>query len=295
MTTVSATPNVQTSSDTLAQVRRARQGLLVFAVFLIPLSVFGYWFNIKYPELPLTLPTLPLMFAPGLASILTRLLRREGFADVSFRFHGNRMRSAVLVAFGLPLVVGALAYGFAYLTGLAKFDPPPFPFAVGSPLAQFALIMAFAATVAILLVLPTTAGEEIGWRGYLLPRMIEARIPQPIVLSSLIWGAWHLPVVFAGVFAMSSSHLTSAIGLMVTALALGSILARLRLATGSVWPAVFGHAAWNAFINAGFTFVTQNRTDNIWVGETGIVVSVTLILAAIVISRNWKPDDRMIE
>jgi membrane protease YdiL (CAAX protease family) len=165
MTTISANPNVQNSSDKLAQVRRARQGLLVFAAFLIPLSMFGYWFNIKYPELPLTLPI---------------------------------------------------------------------PVAVGSSFAQFALIMFFAATVAILLVLPTTAGEEIGWRGYLLPRMIEARIPQPIVLSSLIWGAWHLPVLVAGVFAMSSSHLTSAIGLMVTALALGSILARLRLTTGSV-------------------------------------------------------------
>jgi len=291
MTTVSATPNVQTSSETLAQVHRARQGLLVFAVFLIPLSVFGYWFNIKYPELPLILPTLPLMLAPGLASILTRLLRREGFADVSFRLRGNRMRSAILLAFGLPLVVGTIAYGFAYLTGLAQFDPPPFPVAAGSPLAQFALIMAFAGTVAVLMSLPTTAGEEIGWRGYLLPRMIEARIPQPIMLTSLIWGAWHLPIVFAGVFATSSSHLISAVGLMVSTLALGYILARLRLTTGSVWPAVFGHAAWNAFINGGFTFVTQDRTDNIWIGETGIVVSVTLILAAIVISRTWKPTE----
>ena len=45
----------------------------------------------------------------------------------------------------------------------------------------------------------------MGWRGYLLPRMIEARIPQPILLSSLIWGAWHLPILFAGVYAVGPS------------------------------------------------------------------------------------------
>src|SRR5919197_503781 len=194
MTTNIATPPIVITADDGMQARRARQSLLVFAGFLIPLSLFGYWFyRMMGNDLPV-IPSLPLMLSPGLAAILTRLLRREGFADVSFRLHGNRMRSAFLIAFGLPLVVGAIAYGFAYLSGLAKFDPPPFPVDAGSPLAQFGVILLFAATAGFLLSFPTTAGEEIGWRGYLLPRMIDARIPQPILLTSLIWGAWHLPV-----------------------------------------------------------------------------------------------------
>ena len=144
--------------------------------------------------------------APGLAFVLTRLLRHEGFADVSFRWRGPRMGSALRLAFGLPLVVGAVTYGFAYLSGLAKFDPPPFPVEVGSPLGQLLAILAFAGTVGVLLVLLSDGGEEIGWRGYMLPRMIQARVPHPIIVSSLIWGAWHLPVVFAGVYAGSSQN-----------------------------------------------------------------------------------------
>ena len=293
MTTTVATSPIVTTTDVGMQVRRARHGLLVFAGFLIPLSLFGYWFNIRYPDLNLNFSVMPMMFAPGLASILTRLVHREGFADVSFRLHGNRMRSAYLLAFGLPLVVGTIAYGFAYLSGLARFGPPSSFAALGSPLAQVGVIFALAATAGMLLGFPTSAGEEIGWRGYLLPRMIQARMPQPILLTSLIWGAWHLPVVFAGVLLAGPSHWLSAATVMVVVLPLGAILAWVRLETGSIWPTVMVHTAWNAFMNAGFTFVTQNPHQNIWIGENGILVIVTLILAVLLLSRTWKPASLM--
>src|SRR5436190_5430194 len=153
---------IEADTENQMSVRRARQGLLVFACLLIPLSLFGYWFYVNFPDAPLVLPSLPLMLSPGLASIITRLLRREGFADVSFRLRGPRIGRAYLLAFALPLVVGGMAYGFAYLVGLARFDPPPFPFAVSSPLAQFGLNVVFSA-ILILLLLPSAGGEEIGW------------------------------------------------------------------------------------------------------------------------------------
>jgi membrane protease YdiL (CAAX protease family) len=292
MTINVATPRIVTTTDDETQVRRARQGLLVFAGCLIPLSLFGYWFLIK-TSLPLNFSIWPLMFAPGLASIITRLVRREGFADISFRLRGNRMGSAYLLAFALPLVVGSIAYGLAYLTGLAKFAPPAFPFAMGSPLAQFGVILVFAAIAGILLGIPTSTGEEVGWRGYLLPRLIQARVARPILLTSLIWGAWHLPVVFAGALLVGPSHWLSAATVMVEVLPIGAILAWVRLRTGSIWSAIMLHTLWNALINGGFTFATQNPTANIWIGENGILVIVTLIVAALLLRRSWKPASLM--
>ena len=293
MTTLSATSRTEAISDHARMVRRARQGLLIFIVFLIPLSLFGYWFNINHNDLPLNLPVLPLMFAPGLASILTRLLRREGFADVSFRRRDMKVGKTFLFAYGFPIIVGVAAYGFAFLTGLAKFEPPSMPLAVGSPLAKFAAGLALAATAGVLLSFPTSAGEEIGWRGYLLPRMIEARIPQPILVSSLVWGAWHLPVLFAGVYARGPSLWVSAIGLMITAMAVGAILAWLRLGTGSIWPCIILHATWNGLINAGFTLAVHNHAENMWVGETGIIVAVTLVIAALLLKNKLKPEQSL--
>jgi uncharacterized protein len=291
MTTVSAASRVQSIADDAMAVRRARQGLLIFALFLVPLSLFGYWFNLNHNDLPLNLPILPLMFAPGLASIITRLLRREGFADVSFRRGSMKIGNTFLFAFGFPLVVGAVAYGFAFLSGLAQFEPPSFPLAAGAPLARFGAGLALAGTLGFLLSFPTSTGEEIGWRGYLLPRMIEARSPRPILVSSLIWGAWHLPVLFAGVYAMGPSSWISAIGLMVAAVAVGAILAWLRIGTGSIWPCILLHAAWNGLINAGFTLAVQNHTENMWVGETGIVVVLTLVIAAFFLKNKLKPEE----
>ena len=287
--TVLSTPHpVEADTESHMNVRRARQGLLVFACLLIPLSLFGYWFYVNFPDAPLVLPSLPLMLSPGLAAVFTRLLRREGFADVSFRLRGPRIGRAYMLAFGLPLVVGGVAYGCAYLLGLARFNPPPFPFAVGSPIAQFGLNVLFS-VILIILLLPSAGGEEIGWRGYLLPRLIDAAIPKPVLLTSLIWGAWHLPVVFAGVYAVGPSPLFSAAGLMVATLAFGSILAWLRLGTGSIWPCIIAHAAWNAIINGAFTPATQNATENVWVGETGILVAATLVVAALWLRKSWGP------
>ena len=79
--------------------------------------------------------------------------------------------------------------------------------------------------------------------------------------------------------------------LIIATMAFGSILAWLRLGTGSVWPCVLAHAAWNSVINGGYTLATHNAPENIWVGETGIVVAGTLVLAAWVLGRTWKPAD----
>jgi hypothetical protein len=174
------------------QIQQARRGLLVFVSLLVPLSLLGYWwwwYVNKAIELPFV-ASAPLMWSPALASLITRVVLREGFADVSFRSGGRRSLRAILLAFAVPLVVGSLAYGSAYLTGLAQLAPPALPFVPPSagPLARLALVVALSGTLGTLVSLPNAAGEEIGWRGYLLPRLIAAGAPRPILLTGLIWG-----------------------------------------------------------------------------------------------------------
>src|SRR5436853_1884955 len=100
---------------------KARRGLALYFAVLVPLSavfealmIFGNlsWFW-------------ALMWTPAAASVVARLILREGFADVSFRVGGNRGWKAIVLALIFPIVIGLLSYGIAWTTGLVGFNPKP--------------------------------------------------------------------------------------------------------------------------------------------------------------------------
>jgi hypothetical protein len=63
-----------------------------------------------------------MMWSPAIASVVARLVLREGFADVSFRLGGRRTWKYIVLALIFPIVIGLIAYGIAWTTGLARFD-----------------------------------------------------------------------------------------------------------------------------------------------------------------------------
>jgi hypothetical protein len=55
----------------------------------------------------------------------------------------------------------------------------------------------YAALLPALVVDPGPLGEELGWRGFALPRMLERWSPLTAsLILGLIWGTWHFPAFF---------------------------------------------------------------------------------------------------
>lgn len=261
---------------------RARRGLTIFFAIVVVLSapiqaviIAAELDGGRNGVIPWLALIAALMFVPTTASVTARLALKEGFSDVSFRFGGRRGRNAMLQALVFPIIIGLIAYGIAWAAGLIGFGIPP----TG--------LGGWAAAIAVLLVLNLVLvfGEEVGWRGYMLTRLIDAGVPRPVLASGLIWGTWHVPLFLWGGFVQGVPPLLATALLMVMPPALGYVLARMRLETGSVWPAITLHVAWNVVIQAGFQPLAAGASSQVWVGENGVITALVLVVAAVIYSR----------
>lgn len=119
----------------------------------------------------------------------------------------------------------------------------------GPMLAQTPIQVLVLAQLALLPLAPAinavfAFGEEWGWRGYLLPRLLPLGQWSALILSGVIWGLWHMPVILLG---YNYPNRLASGWLLMTAMCVvwGLLFGWTRLATGSVWPAVIAHGALN--------------------------------------------------
>jgi membrane protease YdiL (CAAX protease family) len=100
-------------------------------------------------------------------------------------------------------------------------------------------------------------GEELGWRGVLVPslaRIADARLVA--LLPGAIWALWHYPniLLFSSKTETPLVFVLPCFSLML--IGLGVFLSWLRLASGSVWPAAAFHGLHNALVYGIFDRVT---------------------------------------
>ena len=232
-----------------------------------------------------------LMWWVTVSSVVARLIVRESPRDISFRWGGWAGTRAVLVATALPLVVGFIAYGMAWSIGLALFVGPQLSRDIvgvhfgGTPVAQFCKFLIVMLTVGGLWSCKSAAGEEIGWRGYMLTRLIDGGIPAPIFVSGVVWALWHTPLILSGQYASGPRPMLSAVLFVCDVVAMGYIFAWLRLSSGSIWPCIWAHGVWNAVIQGPFDMST--RGYSVWVGEAGALTVIVVIAFAVVLYRVW--------
>jgi membrane protease YdiL (CAAX protease family) len=268
---MSVQPNI---NDPIAAPRAARRGLVLYGLLVVVFDAVFVGVIVGTGDAQWIFA---LMWSVAVASVICRLVLREGFRDVSFRFGGVRTLGFVAAAVAFPVVIGLVAYGVGWATGLADYVAPPGGFVAG---------LLLAATVSTVVSCVSAAGEEIGWRGYMLTRLIEGGIRYPVLVSGVVWGLWHVPLIVTGLYVaggQQSMVVTLAV-FMVGATAFAFVLARFRLQTGSIWPAIVLHGAWNSVIQSAFDPAAAGLRAQLWLGESGILVALTLVVAAVLMS-----------
>ncbi len=138
------------------------------------------------------------------------------------------------LALALPGAVLAVGYLAAWFVGAARLELHDSPFAFGG----WTLVMVVAMSLGAI-------GEEMGWRAFLLPRLARHGRVRAGLATGLLWALWHAPVIYvAGAYAAGAGG-AYMIPFTATIVAMSFIANELRLASGSVWPAVVFHGAHN--------------------------------------------------
>lgn len=153
------------------------------------------------------------------------------------------------------------------------------------PATLAAVQLAAALLIAPLINSIAAFGEEWGWRGWLLPRLMPLGTSRALLVSGVIWGAWHAPLTLRG-YNYPQLGAWAAPMFVVFCVAYGALLGWLRLRSGSIWPAVIGHGALNASGSIILLVGDAAHPPNLVVaGITGLVGSALLAVVAAALFR----------
>ena len=204
-----------------------------------------------------SLLTAVMMFFPAIGVLFTRLVTHEGFKNSMLRLDLRGNVRYYLVACLGPMaftLLGAMAYYICF--------PSDFSFAEFNGMnAVKATMLAMAIVLMLLspfLNLIPAFGEEWGWRGYLLPKMAERMKFLPAaLLTGLIWGVWHAPIIVTGHnygVGYWGYPWFGIVAMCIFCIVVGVFLSYIALRTNSCWPAALAHGAINGTAVLGMLF-----------------------------------------
>ncbi|MEM7118723.1 MAG: CPBP family intramembrane glutamic endopeptidase [Chloroflexota bacterium] len=140
------------------------------------------------------------------------------------------------------------------------------------------------AVIGLLVVSVLAFFEEIGWRAWMLPRLVQQfDIRIGILLSALIWALWHIPFVFGGIQQIEGIPMWAMLILYPLGLfGAGIFLGWLWLHYESIWIVTLAHGSLNNWGQLAFKYMKEPSdiagTENLL---TFTAVNLALLLVGI--------------
>jgi uncharacterized protein len=130
--------------------------------------------------------------------------------------------------------------------------------------------------------------EEVGWRGYMLPRMLGMGLVPAMLAVGFLHGVWHLPLLLTTDYYHPTGNPWIIAPLFLATLTLaGAFYGFLRIWTGSVWPVAIAHSSVNmAWALSSEVSATQSPAVLEYIGgESGLAMIGGLVVIDLILIR----------
>jgi len=229
-----------------------------------------------------------IMWCPGIAGIITMLLLKRNLKQLGWKWGKSKYQ---LQSYLIPLLYALLAYAIIWTFGLGKLKidglqtqvADNFGFENINAILAFVILILFVGIVGIIPSALSALGEEIGWRGFLVPELYKSQgFTKTSLISGFIWGVWHLPILLFADYNSGTPAWYAMTCFMLLVISISFIYTWFRMKSGNLWTAVILHASHNLFIQSFFTPLTEDTGNTAYfMDEFGIVIPIIAIGFAI--------------
>jgi len=228
-----------------------------------------------------------IMWCPALAAFTTLRLNGRSAADLGWKWPARKYAA---MSWYVPLLYAGIAYAIVWISGLGGF--PNHEFMQGlvgrlgqglSPAASTVLYVLLTGSLGMVQSTARALGEEIGWRGFLVPELAKTMgFTSTALISGIVWACWHYPGLIWGDYNAGTPSWYGLTCFTVMVVAIAVVFAWLRLKSGSLWTGAILHASHNLYVQAIFTPLTQDRGKTAWfIDEFGAVLPIVAVAFAI--------------
>jgi len=228
-----------------------------------------------------------LMWCPALAGMATLKLGGRNLGELGWKWPEKKY---AIQSWFMPLLYAFISYAIVWCFRLGGFPNHEFMETIAarmglrtSPIISTFVYILLAGSFGLAKSLGSALGEEIGWRGFLVPELFKnLGFTGTALVSGVVWACWHYPLL---IWADYNSGTPTWYGLTcftVLVIAISFIFAWMRLRSGSLWTGALLHASHNLYIQGIFTPLTRNTAKTVWyIDEFGAVLPLVALGFAI--------------
>jgi CAAX amino terminal protease family. len=267
----------------------SRQQVAIYLLLVFAFSSVFYFLILRAHTLGAGagLYVLGIMWCPALAAITALGLNGRQLRELGWKWPE---KTYAIQSWFIPLLYATITYAVVWGSRLGGLPNHEFMESLvprmglrTSPVASTAIYILLVGSFGLAKSLASALGEEIGWRGFLVPELFKSvGFTGTALISGLVWACWHYPLLIWGDYNSGTPTWYALTCFTVLVLSISFVFSWMRLKSGSLWTGALLHASHNLYIQGIFTPLTRNTGKTAWfIDEFGAALPLVALGFAI--------------